>query len=106
MNMVTDFDEEPCISRFEVAPGRLVAGTSVLLVADCVASRPGARLQLSSAPSNYAIHPTSVPLNPGINLVRVRVFVHGPPGRLALTGRLEGVAREDTVLVEAAPRSQ
>jgi hypothetical protein len=98
-------DEDASIPRFEVAnPKRMEAGGSIQLVADVKASAPTARLTLSAVPSAYRVYPQSVPLNPGMNLVRVRVVIDGPPGRVTLVGRLGDLVKEENILVEAARR--
>ena len=78
------------------------AGSSIQLVSGLKASAPTARLVLAAVPSAYRVYPQSVPLNPGMNLVRIRVVIDGPPGRVTLVGRLGDLVREDNVLVGAA----
>ncbi len=103
MEKVTD--DEPAVQRFELTgPKRMEAGTTIQLVADCKAKQAASRLLLSAIPPHYAVYPRSIPLNPGINLVRVRVLVDGPPGRATIVGRLGEIIREDAVIVEASRR--
>jgi hypothetical protein len=93
----------PAISRFEVSePKRMAAGSTAQLVADCTTADPKSRLVLSAVPSSYTLHPASVPLNPGTNLVRIRVVVAGPPGQVTIVGKLGSLSREDSLLVEGA----
>lgn len=99
-------ESSPAISRFEISePKRMAAGSTVQLVADCTAPDPKSRLVLSAVPSSYALYPGSIPLNPGTNLVRIRVVVAGPPGQVTIVGKLGSLSREDSVLVEGARRS-
>lgn len=101
--LVPPREDDAAILRFEVAnPKRMDAGSSIQLVADCSAPTATARLTLAAVPSAYRVYPQSVPLNPGMNLVRIRVVVDGPPGRVTLVGRLGEAVREENVLVEAA----
>ncbi len=106
--MVTEsvIDGRPVISRFEVsAPKCMSAGSTVQLLADCTAAVPASRLTLSAVPATYTVHPSSIPLNPGTNLVRVRVVVSGPPGHVTIVGRLGDVVREDSVSLDGARKS-
>lgn len=97
----------PTIARFEAAPPkRVVDGGTIQILADCVAADASTRLELSVSPTTYAIHPKSVPLNPGINLVRVRVVIVGPAGHVTVVAKLGDAICDDHLFVEAAPRSR